>query len=320
MGFIGTVWNAVIVRPFINILVLMYSLLGENFFLALVLFTVIMTLLFLPITLKQLNSTKKMMALQPKLKEIQQKYAKDKQKQSQETFRLYKEAGVNPISCLGPLFIQIPTWIGLYSAINQVLPAQPEQLVKLSQSLYTWLPMVHTAVPIKGDFLWLNLGFGDPTPILPVLVAASTWALQKMTAMPSANPQQQQQTQMMMWMMPVMFGFFALQAPSGLAIFWTVSNIIRMVIQYFVTGWGGLATMFQKRIPVPAVAGAQNDSTKAITPPPSKETSADGQRRDISKDSGRSDRTGSQGPQRQERRSRDRGNNKRQGGNSGNRR
>ncbi|MSQ32198.1 MAG: membrane protein insertase YidC [Dehalococcoidia bacterium] len=321
MGFIGTIWNEVIVRPFINILVLIYSLLGHNFFFALVIFTILVTVVFLPITLKQLHSTKKMMALQPKLKEIQLKYAKDKQKISQETFKLYREAGVNPISCLGPLFIQMPVWIGLYSAITQVLPTQPEELVKLSQSLYSWLPLVHTAVPIKGTFLWLDLGFSDTgvIPILPIIVAASTWGLQKMTAMPNTNAQQQQQNQMFLWMMPVMFGFIALTSPSGLAIFWTVSNIIRMIIQYFVTGWGGLATMFQKRTPVPAVIDAKNDN-RAIMPPPSKETSKDGQDRDISKDSGGSDRIGSQGTRRQERRGRDRGNNKGQGGNTGNRR
>lgn len=317
MNFLGTIWNEVIVRPIINFLVLIYSVAGENFFLTIVLFTVFMTLLTLPLTLKMLTTTKKMAALQPKLKELQTKYAKDKQKLSQETFRLYKESGVSPISCLGPFVIQMPVLIGLFSAITQVLPAQPEQLVKLSQSLYSWMPSVHAAVPIKGEFLWMDLGFPDSTPITAVLVAASSWAMQKMTTMPSTNPQQQQQTQMMMWMMPMMFGFFGLISASGLGVYWVVSNIIRMVIQYFVTGWGGLATMFQKRIPAPAVAGAKNDP-KAITPPPSKET--DGQRRDISKDSGGSDRAGSPGPQRQERRSRDRNNNKGQGGNPRNRR
>ena len=85
---------------------------------------------------------KKMQELQPKLKAIQKKYPKKdvqtKQKMQQETMALYKEAGVNPIGCLGPLIIQMPIWIGLYRAILKTSPSTPEGFVDLSKYFYSW--------------------------------------------------------------------------------------------------------------------------------------------------------------------------------------
>ena len=109
------------------------------------------------LTLKQVKSTRAMSTLQPKMKELQARYKNDRQKLSSETFKLYKEHGVNPIGCLGPLVIQFPIWIGLYWALIRVLPSSPENLADLSQLLYGWLPVVHSAVPVDSTFLWLDL-------------------------------------------------------------------------------------------------------------------------------------------------------------------
>jgi YidC/Oxa1 family membrane protein insertase len=184
---------------------------------------------------------KAMQAIQPKLKAMQEKYKNDRQKVSQETMRLYRENGVNPLGCLGPMFIQFPIWIGLYQAIIQTLPSTPERLATLSNKLYWWLPSVHKAVPLNGDFFGLDLAVPDPTRIvLPVLVGVSMFVMQKMTTMPSTSPQQDSTNRMMLWMMPVMFGFFTIQFPSGLAIYWIVSNIVGIIIQGFATGWDPL--------------------------------------------------------------------------------
>ena len=67
------------------------------------------------------------------------------------------------------------------------------------------------------------------------------WVQQKMSTVPSPDPKQAQQAQMMLWMMPMMFTFFALSFPSGLALYWVVNSIVRIVIQYRMTGWGGTA-------------------------------------------------------------------------------
>lgn len=258
MEFIGFVWNQVIIGPMINILVLLYSLLFNNFGIAILVFTVIIRVATLPLTLRQIKMTQGMSQLQPLLKEIQQKYANDKQRVSQETMRLYKERGVNPLGCLGPMVIQMPIWIGLYQAIIKTLPNNPEALVTLSQKLYSWLPLVNQAVPLDSHFLWLDLAQPDKLPALPVLVGMSMWAVQKMTTMPSADARQAQTNKMMLWMMPLMLTFFSFSLPSGLSLYWVASNLIQMAIQYYRTGWGNLLPA-PKTGPAPQIAEAQPD-------------------------------------------------------------
>ena len=115
-----------IIQPMINCLILLYSLAFSNFGLAIAIFTIIIRGIMMPLTVKQSRQMKAMSSLQPRIKEIQSKFANDKQRQSQETMKLYKEQGVNPIGCLGPMFIQMPIWIGLYQAIMQTVPSTPE--------------------------------------------------------------------------------------------------------------------------------------------------------------------------------------------------
>jgi YidC/Oxa1 family membrane protein insertase len=258
LEFIGFIWNQVIIGPMINILVLLYSLLFHNFGVAILVFTVIIRLATLPLTLRQINMTQGMSKLQPLLKEIQRKYADDRQRVSQETMRLYKENGVNPLGCLGPMVIQMPIWIGLYQAIINTLPTNPEALVGLSQKLYSWLPLVNQAVPLDSHFLWLDLAVPDRAPVLPVLVGLSMFAVQKMTTMPSADARQAQTNQMMLWMMPLMLTFFSFSLPSGLSLYWVASNLIQMAIQYYRTGWGNLIPA-PKAGPAPQITAVQPD-------------------------------------------------------------
>ena len=170
MEIFSHLWNGVIIQPMINSLLVLYSLAISNFGLAIILFTVLIRAAMMPLTVKQSKQMKSMTALQPKIKEIQNKYKSDKKRQSQETMKLYKDQGVNPIGCLGPMFIQFPIWIGLYQAILQTVPTTPESLVNLSGHLYEWLPLVHDVVPINSNFMWLNLANPDPLPVFPILV------------------------------------------------------------------------------------------------------------------------------------------------------
>ena len=240
MEVFGQIWSNVIIQPMINTLVLLYSLAFSNFGIAIAIFTIVIRGVMMPLTVKQSRQMKAMSALQPKIKEIQGRFANDKQKQSQETMKLYKEQGVNPIGCLGPMFIQMPIWIGLYQAILQTVPTTPESLVGLSSNLYHWLPMVQDVIPLDSGFLWLDLARPDPFPILPVMVGVSMFLMQKMTSMPAADEKQASTNRMMLWMMPLMFGFFSMQFPSGLALYWVISNIVGIVIQGFITGWDPL--------------------------------------------------------------------------------
>jgi len=242
MEIIGLLWNEIIVRPMLNSLVLLYGVLFNNFGLSIIVFTFIVRLLTLPLTLRQIRQTRGMSALQPKMKELQARYKDDRQRMSRETMRLYKEQGISPMGCLGPMVIQFPIWIGLYQSISRAMTVTPESLVGLSQRLYFWIPQVEQVVPFNSSFLWLDLALPDPTPIMPILVGASMWLMQKITMMPSVDPRQASTNRMMLWMMPLMFGFFTFQFPSGLPVYWISSNLIGIGIQYFVTGWQPIFT------------------------------------------------------------------------------
>jgi len=241
------VWDLVILQPMINSLITMSHYLLDNFGLAIIVLTIIVNVAMMPLTMKQIKSTKAMQEMQPKLAELQKKYGKDRQRMAQEQMRLYKESGMNPVGCIVPMLIQMPIWISLYQSIMLSLAVAPEGLLNLSQYLYSW-PVVFTALPLSRDFLMLDLA--EPNLILAILVGATMWLQQKMATPTTTDARQKAQTKMMLWMMPMMFTFLATTFPSGLALFWVASSVARIVIQYYITGWGGLTPATVGRTPV----------------------------------------------------------------------
>ncbi len=239
---IGAIWDLIILQPIINVMVTLAHFLFGNFGLAIIVITVFFNLVLYPITLKQMRATKATQDLQPKLAELRKKYGKDSQKMAQEQMKLYRESGVSPAGCLLPLVIQTPIWIAVYQSIIRVMAANPESFLNLSGYLYSW-PVVFSALPLNTNFLWLNLA--SPDMLLAFLVGGAMWAQQKMTTPAVSDPQTQTQTQTMQIMMPVMFIFLSMTFPSGLALYWIVSNIFRIVAQYFYSGWGGLADLVE---------------------------------------------------------------------------
>ncbi len=312
MEIIGDIWNEAIIRPMINSLVMLYWLFFSNFGLSIIVFTVIVRAALIPLTIKQSRQMKAMSELQPAMKEIQQKYKDDRQRASQETMKLYRDRGVNPIGCLGPMVIQMPVFLGLFWALRGTLPSTPERLADLSQHLYSWLPPVHQAVPLDGSFLGLDLAaYASENPIpflLPVMVGGSMWLMQKMTTTPATSPQQESTQRMMLWMLPLMFGFFTLSFESGLALYWIISNLIGIVIQGFVVGWGPIAQFLpflQQQQPVTVEPKAQEAETlqEAESPP---EEGPSEEHRDNGKNSGGSNRARSKGARRRTQRRRNR--------------
>jgi YidC/Oxa1 family membrane protein insertase len=253
------VWTTFFFNPMLNGLVVLYQLLFNNFALAVVVFTILVRLLMLPLTLRQLRASKAMSQLQPKIAELQKKHGKDREGLAREQMRLYKEEGVNPLGCAAPTLLQMPIWIGLYQSITYALAATPEGLAQLSQHLYPGVGILTDAVPLKSQFLWLNLAQPDPTYLLPILVTASMFIQQKMMTMPSADPQQASMNRTMLLMMPLMFGFFTISFASGLAIYWLTSNLISIALQYWVTGWGSLFPLWPLFPPPPS---AKPDDSK----------------------------------------------------------
>jgi len=245
---IGQIWDLIILSPMINTLIVVSGYLFYNFGLAIIALTIIVRVVTLPLTMKQLKATKAMQELQPKLAELQKKHGKDRQKLAQEQMRLYKESGVSPAGCMLPMLIQLPIWIALFQSIIRVVAVTPEGFLNLARHLYSSWSEVFSLVPLNSKFLWLDLATPDRLILLPILVGGTMWLQQKMVMTKTADPRQQAQSTMMLWLMPLMFAFLTLQFPAGLALYWVVSNIITIVVQYYVTGgWGGLVSVAAKK-------------------------------------------------------------------------
>lgn len=239
---IGAIWDIIILKPMINSMISLSQVLWGSFGLTIIILTLIVRGVMFPLTIKQLRASKAMQSLQPKLTALQKKHGADKEKLAQEQMRLYKESGVSPSGCLLPMLIQMPIWIALYQAIIRVMAVNPESFLNLSHYLYSW-PVVYEALPLNNHFLWLNLA--TPDYLLAILVGLSMFIQQKMTQAPTTagSSPAQSQAQSMTVMMPLMFTFLSMSFPSGLALYWVTSNILSFIMQYFITGWGGLEPM-----------------------------------------------------------------------------
>jgi len=231
-----------IAYPLANLLLLLYNFLGHQTIVAIAVLTILIRLLILPLTLGQQKSARRMQELQPQLEKLQKKYAKNKEKLAQEQMRLYKEAGINPVGGCLPLLIQLPIMIGLYQAIMYCVPTTPLQLFQFSQHIYKRLPGVVGLVPLQSTFLGMDLG--QPPSLaqwwsyaLPLLVFATTWLQQKLLTPSTSSGDQSQaamMSQQMQIMMPLMFGFIALQYATGLSIYFIISNLIGMAQFYLI--------------------------------------------------------------------------------------
>ena len=247
---VGEIWDLIILSPMINVLIMLSHYLFNSFGMTIIVLTVVIRTLMYPLMLRQMRASKAMQSVQAQMAELEKKYAKDRQQLAQERLKLYKESGMNPLGCLFPMLIQMPVWIALYQSIIRVLAVAPEDFLNLSRHLYSSWPLVFSQVPLESKFLWLDLAVPDGWLLLPILVGGTMWVQQKMMTPPAADSRQRAQSQMMLWMMPLMFAFLTLSFPSGLALYWVTSNVISIVMQYFVTGWGGLASSTaQKKVP-----------------------------------------------------------------------
>jgi YidC/Oxa1 family membrane protein insertase len=213
---------------------------------AIIVVTIIIRLLLAPLQQFQLVTQRRSMAeqrkLAPEIAELRKKFKKDPQKLNAETMKLYQEHGINPlggmIGCL-PLIVQIPILTALFYVFRD------------------WAPQAH----VVAHFLFVpNLNdnpsshvllHGLPIPsldylIFPLLAGITTLIQTRMLQMPpSPNPtdqeaQTQQMQRTMLWISPLMIGYFALNVPAGLGLYWFIGNCVSIIQQSFVVGWGNV--------------------------------------------------------------------------------
>lgn len=221
-------WDVVIVRPILNLLLLLYKYLGSETIIAVTLVTLVLRILVTPLMLKQQQAARKQQELRPKIMEIQKKYKDDPQKLMEEQRKL----GLNPLGGCLPSLIQLPLMIGLYQAIIRALASTPLQLLELPKDIYRWIPSFSALIPLKSQFLWLDLALPDRLFILPILVVITSWFYQKLITPPALDAQAEAMNKQMMLMMPLMMGFLSLTYASGLAIYFLITNLIG-ILQYY---------------------------------------------------------------------------------------
>ncbi|MEN7972838.1 MAG: membrane protein insertase YidC [Verrucomicrobiota bacterium] len=187
-----------------------------NYGIAIILLTLLVRILFWPLTHKSTESMKRMQEIQPELKALQAKYGKSNpQKLQQETMKLYKEKKVNPMGGCLPMFVQIPVFIALFTVLRNA--------IELRFAGFLWI----ADLSVSENLMAGKIPFVGSLNILPVVMAVSMIWQQKLSSPgAAATPEQKQQQQMMMFMMPIMMLFFFYKMPSGLVLYWTTSNLL----------------------------------------------------------------------------------------------
>ncbi len=178
----------------------------KNYGLAIIIITVLIKLVLMPFSFQQFKSMKKMQELAPMQKKLQEKYKNNKEKLNEEIMKLYRENKVNPMGGCLPLLIQFPFIIALFRLLQGYNFGQ-------------------------AGFLWLkDLGAPDSTYLLPILAAATTYFSSKVATPP--NPENPSNT--MNIVMSLFIGWMAVKFPSGLALYWVVSNLVQFLQQMLI--------------------------------------------------------------------------------------
>ena len=184
-----------------------------NYGVAIILLTVVSKVLFYPLTVKSMRSMKAMQALQPQVNALRSKYQKDPQTLQRETLALYKKHRVNPMGGCLPMIAQIPIFYALYLALSVSVELQGSPFLCFGHFI--------------GFDLWIcDLAAHDPIYVLPVLMGITMFVQQRMTPT-MGDPRQAR----MMLFMPIVFTFMFLNLPSGLVLYWTVSNVLQILQQ-----------------------------------------------------------------------------------------
>ncbi|HLE72658.1 MAG TPA: YidC/Oxa1 family membrane protein insertase [Anaerolineales bacterium] len=254
-----------IIVPFTNALVFIYSLLGENFGLAIIVFTILVRVVTYPFNAQQMKSTRAMQELQtnPKYKAMQAKYKgkENREKLAKAQMELYQEMGINPLAGCLPTIIQIPLLISMYWAITRALAATPLQLLDLAKGIT--LPNAANLIPLNSHFLWMDLGQperlfipGIPIgiPVLAILVMVSSYFQSKMmTPTTGANDQAAGMGRMMSLYIPILMAYISYIYAAGLALYFVMSNILS-IAQYYISR--------RPKPQAPATQGAISQGTK----------------------------------------------------------
>jgi len=208
----------------LNFFLQLFYKLTPNWGVAIILLTVLIKLILYPFTRKSFESTSKMQALTPKLNELREKYKSNPTKLNQEMAALYKREGVSPLGGCLPLLLQMPVFFALYGLLNTEFQLRgavfiPGWITDLSQP-ESILHFHNFAIPLLG---WTDLR------VLPFIYVGSQLLTSKLMQAPDS--QANKNMLLITYLMPIMFFFILYNVPSGLLVYWTVTNLLSAVQQ-----------------------------------------------------------------------------------------
>jgi YidC/Oxa1 family membrane protein insertase len=205
-GAIDLGWFAALAKPLLHSLKLFYGYF-HNYGIAIIVITLILKILFFPLTHKSYKSMKEMQKLQPKMQELKDKFKDDRDGLNRAVMELYKTHKVNPLGGCLPMLVQIPVFFGLYKALMFSIELRHAPFI-----------------------FWLqDLSSKDPYYVTPIIMGATMFIQQKMTPT-NMDPVQAK----MMLALPVVFTFMFLNFPSGLVLYWLVNNILTIAQQAYI--------------------------------------------------------------------------------------
>ncbi|MBI4142557.1 membrane protein insertase YidC [Candidatus Uhrbacteria bacterium] len=227
-------FTTIIVQPLLNLLVLLYDVLGHDLGVAIIMLTVIIRVVLYPLAQSALRSQVAMQEIQPKLKALQAQHKGDREGLARATMALYRENKVNPLSSCLPVLIQLPFLIGIYWALQRVVEGQSLNL------LYPFVP--HPGAMNTVAFGILPLG--KPSILLAVLAGGAQWWQTRMltaTRPPPAVAKGPGKDEDMMAMvnkqmaftMPIMTVVIGIGLPAGLTLYWFVTTALQVLQQWW---------------------------------------------------------------------------------------
>jgi YidC/Oxa1 family membrane protein insertase len=231
-------------------LALFYRLI-PNYGIAIILLTLLVKILLFPLTKKSSESTLRMQTLAPKIKELQEKYKDNPQQMNAKMAELYKQEGTNPMSGCLPLLIQFPIFIAMYNLFNNHFDLRGAMFIpgwipdlSIPESVFSFAPH---RIPLLG---WSDIR------LLPFIYVGSQLLTGKITQTP--DQQGNSQMKMMLYVMPVMFFFILYNVPSGLTVYWIMTNFLSLIQQLIINKY-----LKQKRAAIATV----EKPVQVIVPP-----------------------------------------------------
>ena len=202
-------WFEFLCRPMLRLLNILKDLTG-SYGLAIILLTILVKLILWPLIHKGNKSMRRMQRLQPQLKELKEKYKDNQQEFSRQMMELYKKENVSPFGGCFPMLLQLPIFIALYSTLDSS--------VELRHVSFLWAQDL-TRPDLVGPTI---MGIG----LHPfIIISTALMVVQQKMSPPAGDPAQQK----MMMLMPVIMLFFFYSFPSGLALYWTVNNVLSII-------------------------------------------------------------------------------------------